>query len=219
MTSNHNKIITQAAREILRPRGLFQKGQSRVWIDDNGWFLIIVEFQPSAWDKGAYLNVAINYLWDRKDYLSFDYGHRVKEFVAFKGDEATFYSKMLALAQEAFSKVEEYRQFGDLKFAQDKILHCDGHSSLSKELYNKMMICGLRKDSHAGALFRKLTDYLSDAQLGWEKAYYFELSEHISPIISDKDMFCRYIIGKIEEQRAYWRSRSSMKKLCENWEL
>ena len=53
----HTKIITQAAREILRPKGLVQIGRSRLWTDDHGWWLINVEFQPSGVSKGSYLNV------------------------------------------------------------------------------------------------------------------------------------------------------------------
>src|SRR5256885_11111558 len=56
----HSKLITAAAREILRPLGLFQKGRSRVWLDDQGWWLGVVEFQPSDWSKGSYLNVGAN---------------------------------------------------------------------------------------------------------------------------------------------------------------
>ena len=66
---NHNKIIMKAAREVLAPNGLLQKGQSRIWLDDNGWFFAVVEFQPSGWEKGTFLNVGMHYLWANKEYL------------------------------------------------------------------------------------------------------------------------------------------------------
>lgn len=94
---DHNKIINKAAGDVLKPMGLFRKGQSRIWIDENDWFLIIVEFQPSNWDKGSYLNVAVNYLWSRKEYLSFDYGHRESAFVKCGKDEKLFYDECKAL--------------------------------------------------------------------------------------------------------------------------
>lgn len=59
---DHNKQIRQIAGAVLKPQGLFQKGNSRIWIDDNGWFLILVEFQPGSWAGGSYLNVGIHYL-------------------------------------------------------------------------------------------------------------------------------------------------------------
>ncbi|MDG5809477.1 hypothetical protein P9869_44140 [Streptomyces ossamyceticus] len=40
------RIITSAARESLKPLGLAQRGRSRLWIDDHGWWLGVVEFTP-----------------------------------------------------------------------------------------------------------------------------------------------------------------------------
>lgn len=211
--TNHNKIINQAAKEILKPCGLFQKGQSRLWVDDNGWFLILVEFQPSAWDKGTYLNVAIHYLWDKKDYLSFDYGHRVNEFVAFDGNETKFYSDLILLSEKALEKVKEYRKFKDVPYAKEKIVKYNGHASLSKELYNKMMICGLAKDTQATKFYKKLEDSIKHSELEWEKEYYIELAEKISPVIANAEKFQEYVVDKIKMQREFWHNKSSMKKL------
>lgn len=146
---NHNKIINQAARSVLKPLGLFQKGQSRTWIDDNGWFLIIVEFQPSNWAQGTYLNVAVHYLWAQIEYLSYDYGGREESFVPFIGDEGTFYDEVISLAEIAVTKVTEYRAFKDASYAKDQIIQKKNTASESHELYNKMMICGLVGDSMA----------------------------------------------------------------------
>ena len=40
----HDKIINIAAKKVLAPKGLFRKGSSRIWMDDNGYFIIQVEF-------------------------------------------------------------------------------------------------------------------------------------------------------------------------------
>lgn len=50
----HTRLPTATAREYLRPLGLVQKGRSRTWLDDHGWFVTGVEFQPSGWSKGTY---------------------------------------------------------------------------------------------------------------------------------------------------------------------
>lgn len=218
MEINHNKIINQAAREILKPNGLFQKGQSRVWIDDNGWFLIIVEFQPSSYDKGSYLNVSVHYLWGNKDYLSFDYGHRVNKFVAYDGDENKFHSDMIRLSEIALDKVKEYRNFSNLLYAKEKIIGHNAYAS-SREFYDKMMICGLAKDVKSKTFYSKLKFGIKDSQLGWEKEYYNELIEKISPIISDSDKLYEYIISKIQSTREMWHNKSSMKKLRTDWSI
>src|SRR6202000_1719294 len=38
------------------PLGLERRGRSRTWIDDQRWYAIVVEFQPSGFSKGSYLN-------------------------------------------------------------------------------------------------------------------------------------------------------------------
>ena len=96
-THQHSRLITEAARFALRPIGCVQKGRSRIWLDDQSWWIGIVEFQPSAWSKGSYLNVGACWLWYEKDYFSFDAGHRVEEFQPFTGEEQFLASaKMLA---------------------------------------------------------------------------------------------------------------------------
>src|SRR5436309_1568598 len=74
----HTKLLTAAARSVLRPLGLQQRGRSRLWLDDHGWWVVVVEFQPSGWSIGSYLNVGAMWLWFEKDYISFDYGSRIE---------------------------------------------------------------------------------------------------------------------------------------------
>jgi hypothetical protein len=105
---DHSKIITAAARSILRPAGLVQKGRSRVWLDDHGWWLVVVEFQPSGWDRGSYLNVGATYLLYPQDHLGFHDGYREHDFIAAR-DEAQFQPKAEALCRLALAKVESFR--------------------------------------------------------------------------------------------------------------
>ena len=77
-----------------------QKGRSRTWLDDQGWWVGVVEFQPSAWDRGSYLNVGACWLWEEKDYLSFDVGGRVAGFQRFT-ETAEFASAAQTLAEQA----------------------------------------------------------------------------------------------------------------------
>lgn len=82
----HSRLITVAARIHLRPLGCVQKGRSRIWLDDQGWWVGVVEFQPHSGRKGSFLNVGACWLWDEKDFLSFDAGHRVEGFHEFTSD-------------------------------------------------------------------------------------------------------------------------------------
>ena len=210
---DHNKLIKQAATLVLKPNGLFQKGSSRIWIDDNGWYLIVVEFQPSAWSKGSYLNVGIHYLWREQEYLSFDYGHRAVELVSFEENPELFLQKMHMLAGAAMQKVCEYRRFGDLQYARNMILANDRFVNKVHNLYHKMMICGMIGDPYAVYCFRELEGILLLSETEWEKAYYRELCEKIAPIVQDTDLLRAYVLEKIRHQREFWGSKSGMKKL------
>src|ERR1044072_7492758 len=64
------RIITSAARESLKPLGLAQRGRSRLWIDDHGWWLGVVEFTPSR-TVGSGLHVGAMWLWQDVDHLAF----------------------------------------------------------------------------------------------------------------------------------------------------
>jgi hypothetical protein len=60
----HTKLINTAARDVLRPLGIVQKGRSRLWYDDHGWWAGLIEFQPSNFRRGTYLNAGVQWLWD-----------------------------------------------------------------------------------------------------------------------------------------------------------
>ncbi|MER5967314.1 hypothetical protein [Streptomyces sp. NPDC002057] len=64
------RIITSAARESLKPLGLAQRGRSRMWIDDHGWWLGVVEFTPPR-IAGSGLYVGAMWLWHDVDHLAF----------------------------------------------------------------------------------------------------------------------------------------------------
>jgi hypothetical protein len=73
----HSKAIAAHAREILGPLGIKRKGRSRTWLDDRGWWVGIIEFQPSDYSRGTCVNVGVHWLWSHPGYVSFNYGGRV----------------------------------------------------------------------------------------------------------------------------------------------
>lgn len=108
-----SRLVTQAAREVLQPLGLRQRGSSRIWIDDHDWWLVVVEFQPSGWSQGSYLNVAAMWLWRNTGVISFDSAlasnSRVSDHVGYR-DDAQFTKAARSLAETAASQVEAYRE-------------------------------------------------------------------------------------------------------------
>ncbi|MFC0030300.1 hypothetical protein ACFFMM_12300 [Micromonospora chaiyaphumensis] len=81
------QLVAAAARQHLQPLGLRRRGASRVWFDDRGWWLIVVEFRPSR-SHGTYLNVGAMWLWQERNHWSFDDGSRI-----YWCNDATFVTK------------------------------------------------------------------------------------------------------------------------------
>jgi hypothetical protein len=107
--SEHNDIIARAAQARLAPLGCERVGRSRVWLSDQRAWVIMIEFQPSGFAKGSYLNVAPSWLWYPKSHLTFDYGPvRFGELVAFEGTQQ-FEPQAEAMAKQAAQSVEHFR--------------------------------------------------------------------------------------------------------------
>jgi|ERR1043166_6042705 hypothetical protein len=109
----HNQIIKSVAKEILQPFGFIQRGRSRLWIADNGWWLVLVEFQPSSWSRGTYLNVGAKFLWSGDNVFSFDFSFgvsaRLGKFCEFVDGER-FAVEVRRLAELASNEAQRLRQ-------------------------------------------------------------------------------------------------------------
>ena len=120
----HDQIIKQLCKDTLLPLGVFQKGTSRIYIDDNGYFFTVLEFQPSAYAKGTYLNTALHFLWNERDHISFDFPFgadiRVKNFVEYQNDEQ-FTHEVTKYVQEAAKQVMFYRKLQDIETAKSYV--------------------------------------------------------------------------------------------------
>src|SRR5437763_5726701 len=106
--AEHSRILAAAARKALTPLGFWRKGHSRTWLADRGFWLCVVEFQPSGFSKGSYLNVSAHWLWGATpDILSFDYMLiRRKPWIAFS-DPAQFSPLADDLAEQAARESQE----------------------------------------------------------------------------------------------------------------
>jgi len=122
MKVDTNRLISNVAREKLIGEGLTQKGRSRLWYFSGDYYLILVEFQPSSWDKGTYLNVGINFNWYPADHFAFEFGYRLSDFKT-SSDEKKFEREVQRLCDLAIDKVNKYKSiFIDKKSAADRLL-------------------------------------------------------------------------------------------------
>lgn len=167
MTGDSTKIIKKVTKERLSVHGLKQKGQSRMWYFPGDYYLILVEFQPSSWDTGTYLNVGLDFNWYPQDYFSFSFGHRISDFKKLTSEDQ-FENEIIKLCDLALKKVVEFKGiFGDLKTAGDKLvkLHTDKRNDWEKFHIGLAYALGGHKS--------KAIDYLKKVsgdsyQLNWE---------------------------------------------------
>lgn len=215
-----DKLIRQAAREVLAPMGLFQKGRSRVWLDDNGWFLTMVEFQPITWSQGACLNVGASFLWEQGTAFAselpynYTFGATFREWdhVEYTGDDTAFYQAMLDMAEHAADCVAEYRtQLATLgaacEFWEER---CTRRNWDIGDAWNGAMLRYLCQDVLEG-------DRWLDTILKWEpKESGIDWREELRRLaeeswsLPDRQLFA---IRSIREKRARLRAGASYKKL------
>ena len=85
------RALREAGQRFLGESGLQHRRSSpRQWWLDKGWWLVNVEFQPSGWSVGSYVNVGLQHLWIAAEHRFFEYGLRVPvDGVPFVGLEVT----------------------------------------------------------------------------------------------------------------------------------
>jgi hypothetical protein len=195
----HSKIITKAAKQIFKPHGLEQMGQSQTWFDDQGLYTTIIEFQPHKWEHGAFLNVGVNFHWYEQEYTSFDIGYRETGFEKFETSEQ-FTSKIEDMVRIAMDKALSYRvQLINLSTVKKNIL---AHNFTSETLwgnYHKGVISGLTNDADG------LNKYFDELLLvGHDVEWANELKSKVrqlKEIASDSLKFKNEILRIIHESR------------------
>jgi len=104
----HSRLIAEEARRILRPLGMMQKGRSRIWLDDRIWWVGVVEFQPSGFSKGSYLNVGCMWLWHVHAHIGYGVVSRIGQFQSYESEEQ-FRPTAELLARQAAQEILRLR--------------------------------------------------------------------------------------------------------------
>lgn len=206
---DHNRILNAAAREILKPPGLTRKGRSRVWLDDRGWWLGVVEFQYHTWKRGSFLNVGVDWLWHERDHLAYSVGGRVKhsmgeppydDFVEAESEER-FSIEARELALRAVREVEGYRRRFSAVDEAAAYLHerSDENPWHFWRTFDAGVACGLAgRTDDARRWLDVAMGY--EEQLDWMLAAQERAGELVA-LLDDPDAFCREIRAVIRRRR------------------
>lgn len=114
--SEHGKLIAAAAKKALLPLGCIRKGQSRLWYSDQRYWAIWIEFQPSGWSKGSYLNIGTSCFWHAGG--GFFPVYRPIDFIPFESGEqfTPLIENMAAVAaREVINMRERFRTLDDIQ--------------------------------------------------------------------------------------------------------
>jgi len=198
--SSASRIITQAGRDLLQPFGLFQKGKSRTWLDDHGWWVIVVEFQPSSRSSDTYLNVGISWLLFEKDCWAFDYGindYRDRLSIRFL-NEAQFEQSVNRLASHAIDRVTHFRNlFPSTRSAKEALLKSEDHRPWG--LYYTGVLVGLCGDVMTSQ--RYLARLLEEeAVADWHKAIQDQASALV-PCVANTQEFKTQVVRIVHTTR------------------
>lgn len=110
-----SRLVARAARARLRPLGLRRHGRSRLWLDDHGWWLGLVEFPSPAWSQGSGLHVGAMWLWQDVAHFTFNISEQPGTTRYYQNDEQ-FSPVAENLALSAQTQVQKLRaQFPDLE--------------------------------------------------------------------------------------------------------
>lgn len=202
----HDRIIAAAAKAALTPIGFWRKGRSRVWLADNGFWLNVVEFQPSAWSRGSYLNICVHWLRGLVDGLSLDdIEGRIRSFVRFESPDQF---QPLALKQAADAAAESLRlrsRFSTIEAIATQLVG-DANSGVQDgrpagwPAYHAAVALGLIGDAHKSqVLLEALLRSFSDWETGQK---YVPVVEHMLMSVADRAAFCGLIEDQINEKRA-----------------
>ncbi|MCY9783546.1 hypothetical protein KIK06_06520 [Nocardiopsis sp. EMB25] len=101
--------MAAAVRARLRPLGLRQRGRSRLWLDDHGWWLGLVEFPSPRWSEGGGPHVGAMWLWQDLDHFAFNVSERLRGTADYRDDEQ-FAPVAEDLALLARGRMEEFRR-------------------------------------------------------------------------------------------------------------
>jgi hypothetical protein len=197
-TNEHGKLIAAAAKAALAPLGCNQIGRSRTWISDERFWVILIEFQPSGWSKGSYLNVGASWLWRMQKGFAFDDGYRVADFIVFETPEQ--FAPLIA--DHAIRAAEEVSALRE-KFKSLTHIHRQLMKNVSRggwTLYHAAVASGLVGDlSVARRLFRDFEAWANSPT--WQTKLRSE-SALLASLLESADLYRARVSSIVDECRA-----------------
>jgi hypothetical protein len=197
-TSEHGRIIAAAAKAALLPLGCRRKGQSRLWISDHGCWAILIEFQPSGWEKGTYLNLGAKWLWYRFGKQLAHDRYRFADFIRFESPEQ-FGPEIVGMAASAAREVlalrEQFRTLVDInRHLQGRITQ-DG-----LPVFLAAVSSGLIGDKTTSRRLFERMEAWAPIGLDWQRSLKSDAAR-LAAQLDDPDQFRTAVMDIVNERR------------------
>jgi hypothetical protein len=162
-----NKMIKIINTKVFKPYGIKRKGESKLFIDDNGWFIILIEFESSIYVKEAFIKIGVNFNWYLSNAFSYDIEHwesnvknKKKDFVVYTDNEEQFVDNVDMLCKFAIEEINEYRnKFKNINDAEKVIIENEYTSDNLWGNYHRGIVSGLIKNkTNLNKYFNKLLE-------------------------------------------------------------
>jgi hypothetical protein len=192
--------------------GLVQKGRSRTWLDDHGWWVAMVYFAPSPWAMGASLGINATMLWVGQDWLPLSYSREnfegVREsqpHVEYTSDKQ-FEPEARRLVELAAGEIERVR--ADYKSLADwlPVLEMNARNTGSWQLLDAAIAAGLLGIKKTATHW--LAEWISDLENERDVQWVHDALTHarsLSTVISDTALLRRTILSEVETARRHHR--------------
>lgn len=196
MSDAHSRIIASAAKAELGPIGFRQRGRSRLWLVDHGYWLNVVEFTPNRRSKSVSLMNAAHWLWAGAGFMSFNEAVPSSCHAEFETEEQfrDAANKIAKVARAEALKIES--RFGSFQAIADFVIERArtspdrmGPSWWGYEAGIASELIGRFDDAHG--FLHSLTDERVTKH-----------ADPLLPIIDRPDAFRREVNGLVMQQRA-----------------
>lgn len=195
--NEHGRILAVAAKRHLAPVGGRRKGQSRVWLIDHGYWLVQIEFQPSGWSKGSYLNVGAHWLWrSEPGPISFDHNDRVEDFISFENSEQFEPEADRLAARAAEEALKLAGIFGSITEIAQVLTDLVMAGRIGRSVYHAAVAAGLAGEvSKSHALFKRVqTDFDDPVR---------SVASRLDRVLGNPDDYRAAVELSIAEQRSH----------------
>ena len=124
--------------------GLVSGCNKRIWFEDNGFYLTVVEIQPCK-GMGFIINVGVNFLW--KEFFGVSYDFAIKDievtvpnalFGAVMFDSENFEAELEYVLSETEKRIALYRELKDISVLDKRLeSRCDAIVFMNKDFLKK----------------------------------------------------------------------------------